>query len=135
MRSAQIFAFQNDRGKKLTNLEVLKAYLMLQVYMHSDTRERSEEDIEYIESNFATVYRQIGKIRSLKEDDVLLYLWRAIGPKGLNSENTLSEIKKEIHDSGDRLKWIKNFSGKIACAFLFVENIESSNDQWIRNLH
>ena len=32
LQAAQIFAYQNDRGKRLTNLEVLKAYFMLQIY-------------------------------------------------------------------------------------------------------
>ena len=32
LQAAQIFAYQNDRGKKLTNLEVLKAYFMLQIF-------------------------------------------------------------------------------------------------------
>jgi hypothetical protein len=135
VRSAQIFAFQNDRGKKLTNLEVLKAYLMLQVYVSSSSEEKATEDIKYIESNFAIIYKQLGKIESLEEDEVLLYLWRAIGPKGLYSEDTVAEIKKEIMDSEDRIKWIKDFSGGIARAFQFVEKVESSSDQWVCNLH
>lgn len=135
VRSSQIFAFQNDRGKKLTDLEVLKAFLMLQVYVLSTSSEKAEEDIKYIESNFATVYRQLGKIKSLKEDEVLVYLWRAIGPKGLYSEDTVAEIKKEIQNSENRIKWIKDFSGGIARAFQFVEMVESSSDQWVCNLH
>ena len=48
-QATQIFAFQNDRGKKLSNLEIIKAYFMLQIYLSSSTKEKIEEDIGYLE--------------------------------------------------------------------------------------
>ena len=33
--ATQIFEFQNDRGKRLTELERLKSFLMHQIYLHS----------------------------------------------------------------------------------------------------
>ena len=51
LQAAQIFAYQNDRGKKLTNLEVLKAYFMLQIFRI----ENNEDDIHYIEKAFEEI--------------------------------------------------------------------------------
>ena len=98
--------------------------------------EKAAEDLRYIENNFATACKQLGRIESLKEDEVLLYYWRATGPSGLYSRDAVAEIKKTILDlnSEDRIRWIKEFSGGIARAFQFVERIESSPDPWVCHL-
>lgn len=78
LQAAQIFAYQNDRGKKLTNLEVLKAYFMLQIFRIGN----NEDDIHYIEKAFEEIYHNIVLV-SVDEDNVLNYYWRAVGPKGI----------------------------------------------------
>ena len=95
LQAAQIFAYQNDRGKKLTNLEVLKAYFMLQIFRIGN----NEDDIHYIEKAFEEIYHNIVLV-SVDEDNVLNYYWRAVGPKGYYSEKVVGEVKD----------WLKSIS-------------------------
>ena len=53
--AAQVFAFQNDRGKDLSELEKIKSYLILQVYLNS-TGDKQKSAVEYIDNNFAKIY-------------------------------------------------------------------------------
>jgi uncharacterized protein with ParB-like and HNH nuclease domain len=62
VQATQVFAFQNDRGKKLSNLEILKAYFMLQIYLSSETKEKIEENIEYLEDELSKIYKQVVRI-------------------------------------------------------------------------
>lgn len=55
VEATQIFEFQNDRGKRLTNLEALKSFLMHGLYLHGD--ENTENDLRYVQSQFARLYR------------------------------------------------------------------------------
>jgi uncharacterized protein with ParB-like and HNH nuclease domain len=70
IRATQIFAFQNDRGKDLTELEKLKAYLMYQVYLDS-TDQYPINAIKYVENEFSDIYKQIERITTLDEDQIL----------------------------------------------------------------
>jgi len=133
--AARIFAFQNDRGKRLSDLEVLKSYFMLQVYLHGG--EATDEHLKYLESEITTIYRQIVRI-DLKEDEVLRYCWVASSPysKGFDSEKTVDEIKAYVTAcaSSETCGRIKGFMTALANSFRLVEKIEKSEATKIKNL-
>lgn len=131
LQAVQIFAYQNDRGKKLTNLEVLKAYFMLQIYHFRN----NEDDIRYIEMAFEEIYRNIILI-TVEEDNVLNYYWRARGPKGYYTEDVMHEVKiwlKEFSQE-EQIKQIKNFVTELAKSFGFIRQIEQDNSFYTANL-
>jgi hypothetical protein len=127
MQATQIFAFQNDRGKDLTTLEKLKAYLMHKVYAVSED-ENPESQIKDIETVFSDIYRQTERI-SLSEDSVLghhctAYLsgWEA------PMDNVKKEIQK-IPDNKKKEKWITEFVNNLKETFYSVEEIELKSEQ------
>lgn len=69
-----IFELQNDRGKKLTDLEALKSYLMHLVYLHA---KNPKDGLAEIQSHFANIYRDVeGHISNRRipgEDSILSY--------------------------------------------------------------
>ena len=69
-----IFELQNDRGKKLTDLEALKSYLMHIVYLHA---KNPKDDLAEIQTHFANIYRDVeGHMENKKipgEDSILSY--------------------------------------------------------------
>jgi hypothetical protein len=71
-QATQIFAFQNDRGKDLTKLEKLKAFLMLQVYIHSPPH-LVNEAIEDVDAKFEHIYQLTEEIGSPDEDQILAH--------------------------------------------------------------
>lgn len=133
IQAAQIFAFQNDRGKPLSNLEIVKSFFMLQIYLFSDGEDLANQNILYIERYFTLIYSKIVRV-TIKEDEVLNYFWRSYNYRGFNSEDTVSQIKQTLLKEKDKIKWIKDFMLGLSSAFSTVEKIESSKDGYIMDL-
>jgi uncharacterized protein with ParB-like and HNH nuclease domain len=133
IQATQVFAFQNDRGKKLSSLEIIKAYFMLQIYLSSNSKDKIEEDIEYLEKEVSEIYKRIVRIK-LDEDEVLNYYWRAISGKGFYTEEVIKSIKEQIMLETDKSKWIKGFVSGLSQAFQTVEKIEKSTNSYIKDL-
>jgi uncharacterized protein with ParB-like and HNH nuclease domain len=133
-QATQVFAFQNDRGKKLSNLEIIKAYFMLQIYLSSNSKERIEENISYLEDELSKIYKQIVRIK-LDEDEVLNYYWRAVSGKGFYSDEVIKGIKEKIGAlTSDKTSWIKEFVSGLSQAFHTVEKIENSEEGYTKDL-
>ena len=127
--AAQIFAFQNDRGKALTNLEVLKSFFMLQIYMRGGGKQA--DYINSLEEAFRRIYREIVKLRT-NEDFVLRYFWMAFDKRGFNTEDPLKEIKNHFRDLD--IEYLISFISKLAQAFMYVSEVERSNEYYLINL-
>lgn len=68
----QMFIFQNNRGKKPSNLEIIKAQFMFNVHLFGG--EKKEALIEEIKSRFEKIYKSISSIEyRINEDEVLTY--------------------------------------------------------------
>lgn len=133
-QATQVFAFQNDRGKKLSNLEIIKAYFMLQIYLSSSSKERIEENIRYLEDELSEIYKQIVRIK-IDEDEVLNYYWRSVSGKGYSSEEVVKGIKEKITSlTTEKSVWIKDFVSGLSQAFQTVEKIEKSEESYTKEL-
>lgn len=117
VQAAQIFAFQNDRGKALSKLEVVKSYFMLQIYLSSDNKELIDTNIRYLEKEFMNIYEKIVLVKT-KEDDVLTYYWRTVSGKGYYSDEivegtkeALKTISKDKKNGMDKKLYFRTFKG------------------------
>lgn len=125
VQATQIFAFQNDRGKDLTNLEKLKAFLMYQVYLNA-AEINPIDAIKFVENEFADIYKQTERIEKLDEDQVLNHYSTGF-LKGW--DNPIDNIKKELSNASDKEQWIKDFCTSLKNTFINVEIIEKrAND-------
>ncbi len=131
--AAQIFAFQNDRGKALSKLEILKSYFMLQIYLSSVDKDLINENIKYLENEFSTIYQRIVNVNE-KEDDVINYYWRAVSGKGYYSDEIVEGVKKQLSEQADKIVWIKNFVSGVTQAFDTVLKVKKSDYSYIVNL-
>lgn len=120
IQAAQIFGFQNDRGKDLTNLEKLKAFLMYQIYLNSDEA-NSIDAIKYVEREFSEIYEKTERLEKLDEDQVLSHYSTGF-LKGWDSP--LENIKKELSNTDDKEQWIKEFCTNLKNTFANAELIE-----------
>lgn len=111
-----IFETTNDRGKKLTNLESLKSFLMHKIYIATD---EPLGVISEIEGHFETIYREQEKIEQhTNEDDVLRYFFIAEWPWKSKKEyqNVKDEIKKTFNKlikQGEKEKCITLIQEKV----------------------
>ena len=124
LQATQIFAFQNDRGKQLSTLEKLKAYLMHKLYAVSDSK-IAEQQIRIIENNFSDIYRSCEKIKIYDEDEILKFHTQAYLSVW---ENSLESVKKKIESISEnehKEKWILSFSADLKESFEQIEEIEN----------
>ncbi|MDR1130331.1 MAG: DUF262 domain-containing HNH endonuclease family protein [Prevotellaceae bacterium] len=128
MQATQIFAFQNDRGKDLTVLEKLKAFLMHKIYSVSEN-DNPESEIKDIETVFSDIYKQTERISGLSEDAVLSHHCTAyLSGWDAPMDNVKKELEKN-QDNKEKEKWIIEFVNNLKETFYSVEEIEKRAEQ------
>ena len=127
--AAQIFAFQNDRGKSLSNLEVLKSFFMLQIYLRGEKKQ--DEYVNDLNNSFSEIYESIVRTK-VKEDDILRYFWMAFSTYGYYTENSLNEIKAYFKNK--EIKEITFFAQLLSRAYTQIISIENDKDFYLTNL-
>ncbi|UTN04050.1 DUF262 domain-containing HNH endonuclease family protein [Flavobacterium bizetiae] len=125
--ATQLFSFQNDRGKDLTELEKLKSFLMFNIYLDCNLSEKKpDSDIVYIEKEFETIYQSLELIKIADEDQVLNYHTIAFLS---NDDTSLERVKKAIKRHDNKSKWIKDFTVGLKKSFLNVIEIQKSKNK------
>ena len=121
----QMFLFQNNRGKKPTKLEVVKALLMRTAYLHGG---KDRDDLlRNMDDRFAEIYREISAMEHyVDEDEVLLCACR-IAENSLYADVSLPEIEKKLAENG--VLWAEQFSIRLSECFrelrgFFVDDAE-----------
>ncbi len=110
----QMFIFQNNRGKKPSNLEIIKAQFMFNVHLFGGAEKN--ELIGEIKSRFEKIYKSISSFDNrIDEDDVLLYTLRVYF-NSLNESNAIDKINKLL-SKDDSIRFIKSFTHSLAASF------------------
>ena len=91
--ATQIFELLNDRGRKLTNLEGVKSFLMYRIGC-LQLKDTGEQSINVIQDSFSSIYRLIEK-HNINENDLLRY-------------HTIAFEKSKTDDYNSPDKFIKN---------------------------
>lgn len=110
----QMFIFQNNRGKKPSNLELIKAQFMFNTHLYGG--EEKESLIEEIKSRFEKIYKSISSIEyNIDEDDVLVYTLR-VHFNSLQESNAIEKINKLLVEENS-IEFIKSFTQSLAFSF------------------
>ncbi len=110
----QMFIFQNNRGKKPSNLEIIKAQFMFNVHLYGG--EEKDSLIEEIKNRFEKIYKSISSIEyKIDEDDVLVYTLR-VHFNSLWESNAIDKINKLLSESNP-IPFIKSFTNSLAVSF------------------
>jgi hypothetical protein len=110
----QMFLFQNNRGKKPSNLEVIKAQFMYNVNLYGG--EEQESFLTEVTNRFEKIYKSISSIEyRIDEDDVLVYASRVFYNSLLES-SPLERISKSLSE-GNPISFIKKFTQELAVSF------------------
>jgi hypothetical protein len=112
----QMFIFQNNRGKRPSNLEVVKAQFMYAIHLHGEDQQAKESLIEEIQNRFETIYKSISAIEyRINEDDVLQYTLR-VHFNSLWESGALDRIDKMLAAEAP-LEFVKDFTNSLAISF------------------
>jgi hypothetical protein len=110
----QMFIFQNNRGKKPSNLEIIKAQFMFNVHLYGG--EEKESLIDEIKNRFEKIYKSISSIEyRINEDDVLVYTLR-VHFNSLWEANAIDKINKLLSESNP-IPFIKSFTRSLTISF------------------
>lgn len=123
-QATQIFAFQNDRGKSLTELEKLKAEIMHKIYTYSQDDDDASRAVDYVKTQFAAIYKCIERFEHTDEDAVLNAHNMAFYP---SEQTAMSFLRKNVKEyDGDIVDWIKQFTDEILESYNTILLIEET---------
>jgi hypothetical protein len=123
VQATQIFTFQNSRGRKLTEFEKLKAFLMQQIYLHAP-EQTANQAIRRVEGHFATMYQEMERIELLDENDVLRHHDHAYSAHSGTPVDNLKKDLAAIQDKAEKLSSILRFCEALAASFVHVRALE-----------
>lgn len=110
----QMFIFQNNRGKRPSNLEIIKAQFMYNVHLHGN-EDRDALTVE-IKNRFERIYKSISSIEyRINEDDILLYTLR-VNFNSLWETNSIERINKILANENP-IDFIKSFTRSLSTSF------------------
>ena len=108
------FIFQNNRGKKPTNLEIIKAQFLYCIHLYG--LEKKDALINEVNTRFTKIYESISSIEDwVNEDDVLVYTLRVFFDS-LTESNSIETINKYL-SSPDCIKFVVDFTRSLSFSF------------------
>lgn len=125
----QMFIFQNNRGKKPSNLEIIKAQFMYNIHLYGGSPSDVDSMIKEIKNRFENIYKNISKIEcSIDEDDVLSRTMQVFF-NSLWRDNAMDEVAKALTQE-NRLDFILKFTEALERTFeklktLFEDSIQN----------
>jgi hypothetical protein len=106
IEATQVFEYQNNRGKALSRFEVIKAYLMHQIYIQSTDSKQANNDIAEIQSTVSKTYRYIEAVEGYFSENELLDNYCNLF---FNIRGSIEEVKEKLNKEANKTKWIKLF--------------------------
>lgn len=106
IEATQVFEYQNNRGKELSRFEVIKAYLMHQIYIQSDNNDQANNDIAEIQSTVSKTYRYIESVEGYFTENELLDNYCNLF---YNIYGNIEIIKERLNKEEEKISWIKLF--------------------------
>lgn len=94
----QMFIFQNDRGKKPTNLDIIKADFMH--YVCLDGKAHATTINNDLQSKFESIFRSIAKLEKYLDEDTILKYTKQVYFNTLWQDNSLDILREKMNASG-----------------------------------
>lgn len=128
----QMFIFQNNRGRKPSHLEIIKAQFMFNVHLYGG--EEKEALIEEIKNRFEKIYKSISSIEyRINEDDVLVYTLR-VHFNSLWETNAIDKINKLLSETNP-IPFIKSFAQSLATSFEHLTTFFGTDERENLEIH
>ena len=111
----QMFIFQNNRGKKPSNLEIIKAQFMYNIHLYGNSEE-SLIMIKEVKDRFENIYKNISQIENFVDEDDVLSRTMQVYFHSLWRDNAMEEVSKALIQP-NRLDFIISFTQALEQTF------------------
>ena len=118
----QMFIFQNNRGKRPSHLEIIKAQFMYVIHIYGG--DDATELIKEVKSRFEHIYRSISDIDDFVDEDNVLSYTLQVYANSLWAPATSDYINKKLEDN-DRLEFIRSFSLSLDKSFNNISRLKN----------
>lgn len=119
VEAVQMFIFQNNRGKRPTNLEIIKAQFMYHIHLYAPEADKLPA-LKEVTERFEHIYRSIAQVEgSIDEDNVLTYTIN-VYRNTLGETNALDFVEDELAKASNCLDFILSFTSLLASCFVQV---------------
>lgn len=122
----QMFIFQNNRGKKPSNLEIIKALFMYNIHIYGG--ENTDDLIKEVKKRFEDIYHSISCIEELVDEDAVLAYTLKVFFNSLWEDNSVEKINEEINKT-TRLDFIKNFTFELYRSFINISRLNNDRKE------
>lgn len=116
--AVQMFIFQNNRGKKPTKLEIIKAQFMYHIHLHARSEE-TEPILSEITERFEHIYKSISQIESYLDEDNILNYTVKICRNNLEDISSTDFVNENLGKT-DSITFIRDFTRLLASCFTQV---------------
>lgn len=119
--AVQMFIFQNNRGKKPTNLEIIKAQFMYNLHLYAPVEDK-QHLLSEITERFEHIYKSIAKIEeNINEDNVLNYTIK-VYRDSLDTVNSKDFVNEQLDKSNSSVAFIQEFTRLLSSCFSQISN-------------
>jgi hypothetical protein len=134
--ATQIFEYQNNRGKDLSDFEIIKAYLLQQIYANISDRITADKTVNEIQENYvARAFRYIESVEGYFSESELLNITCYLFCDGNDGDiDSIKEQVKGIKSVDGKISWIQNFFKKFCDISFCAKNITDNQNEYILNL-
>lgn len=124
--AVQMFIFQNNRGKKPSNLEIIKAQFMFKVHL-SAPGDEVDNYLKEILDRFHSIYQSISFIERYVEEDNVLGYAQQVYYRSLWIPNILAKIDEELKGE-NALDFIQLFSQQLSITFEILKKFFTEDE-------
>lgn len=135
--ASQVFEYQNNRGIHASDFEIIKAYLVHQIYIKSDA---PETNIEKIQKNISGIYRNLETVSEHFSEDDILWCWFYLHEYTQADSYKIDDIKWFLSPENkdkpveDICRWVKDFFSNFEKITEAAKNLVSKTSHQIYNL-
>ena len=122
----QMFIFQNNRGKRPSNLEVIKAQFMYHIHINGGTE--TEVIINEVENRFGKIYHSISSIENFVDEDSVLTITLKVHFNSLWEDNSIEKINAELAKP-TQLDFIREFSLALEKSFERLSRLNNDREK------
>lgn len=122
----QMFIFQNNRGKKPSRLEIIKAQFLFNIHLYGGTE--AESLIDEIKNRFERIYKSISILEKKVDEDDILSFTTQVYFNSLWETNATEKVNEQISKGSDSIQFIMDFSQQLSRNFDYLKDFFNESD-------